>query len=79
MTQKEAKRKVVEFMNRQMREYGLKPDMITGKTFAVVKIDKNRLDTIATISDYYKPSDLLIWINGFIGRGTFDNLAHNNA
>lgn len=65
MTQKEAKRKVVEFMNRQMREYGLKPDMITGKTFAVVKIDKNRLDTIAT--------------NGFIGRGTFDNLAHNNA
>lgn len=31
MTQKEAMRKVVEFMNNQMPEYGLRPDMITGK------------------------------------------------
>lgn len=75
MTQKEAMRKVVEFMNRQMPKYGLKPDQITGKTFAVVKTT-NGIDTVATISDYYKPTDLLIWINGFIGRGAFDNLKH---
>lgn len=75
MTQKEAMRKVVEFMNRQMCGYGLKPDQITGKTFAVVKTT-NGLDTIATVSSYYKPTDLLIWIDGFIGRGVVDSLAH---
>lgn len=75
MTQKEAMRKIVEFMNRQMRGYGLKPDQITGKTFAVVKTT-NGLDTIATVSSYYKPTDLLIWIDDFIGRGVVDSLAH---
>jgi hypothetical protein len=75
MTQKDAMRKVVEFMNRQMRGYGLKSDQITGKTFAVVKTT-NGLDTIATVSSYYKPTDLLIWIDGFIGRGVVDSLAH---
>lgn len=77
MTQKEAMRKVVEFMNNQMPEYGLRPDMITGKTFAVVKTD-NKDRTIATISSYYKPTDL-IWIDGFCGRYTFDTMAHTTA
>lgn len=78
MTQKEAMRKVVEFMNRQMRGYGLKPDQITGKTFAVVKTT-NGLDTTATISGYYKPTDLLIWVDGFIGRGAFNDIEHRTA
>lgn len=78
MTQKEAMRKVVEFMNNQMPEYGLRPDMITGKTFAVVKTD-NKDRTIATISSYYKPTDLLIWIDGFCGRYAFDTMAHTTA
>lgn len=78
MTQKEAMRKVVEFMNKQIPEYGLRPDMITGKTFAVVKTD-NKDRTIATISSYYKPTDLLIWIDGFCGRYTFDTMAHTTA
>lgn len=67
MRQKEAMRRVIEFMNSEMREYGLKPDQITGKTFAVVKLT----DGAGTISGYYKPTDLLIWIDGFIGRGAF--------
>lgn len=78
MTQEEAMRKVVAFMNIQMPEYGLRPDMITGKTFAVVKTD-NKDRTIATISRYYKPTDLLIWIDGFCGRYTFDTMAHTTA
>lgn len=75
MTQKEAMRKVVEFMNLQMPGYGLRPDMITGKTFAVVKTtDGNK--TMAAISNYYRPTDLLIWIDGFCGRYAFDNMTH---
>lgn len=71
MRQEEAMRKVIEFMNRGMRGYGLRPDQITGKTFAVVKLT-NGADTIAPISNYYKPIELLIWIDGFIGRGEFN-------
>lgn len=71
-------RKVVEFMNNQMPEYGLRPGMITCKTFAVVKTD-NKDRTIATISSYYKPTDLLIWIDGFCGRYAFDIMAHTTA
>ena len=52
--------------------------MITGKTFAVVKTD-NKDRTIATISSYYKPTDLLIWIDGFCGRHAFDTMAHTTA
>lgn len=70
MRQKEAMRKVIEFMNRGMRGYGLKPDQITGKTFAVVKLT-NGADTI---SSYYKPTELLIWIDGFIGRDEFNRI-----
>lgn len=76
MRQKEAMRKVIEFMNCGMRGYGLKPDQITGKTFAVVKIT-NEADTIAPISRYYKPTELLIWIDGFIGRGEFNRIEKN--
>lgn len=70
MRQKEAMRKVIEFMNRGMRGYGLKPDQITGKTFAVV----NLTNGAGTISSYYKPTELLIWIDGFIGRGEFNRI-----
>lgn len=77
MTQKEAMRNVVAFMNSALKGYGLKPDQITGKTFAVVKTT-NGLDAVATISNYYKPTELLIWINGFIGCRAFDSLEHTN-
>lgn len=80
MTQKEAMRKVVAFMNGALKDYGLRPDQITGKTFAVVKTapDDDRT-TIATISGYYRPTELLIWIDGFIGRGAFDDIERKTA
>lgn len=60
MTQKEALDTVKSLIAWELPGYELKPDMITGKTFAVVDSA-----TGMAISNYYKPSDLLILREGF--------------
>lgn len=63
MRQEKALCQILDWLEINLDGYTLEPDQITKKTFAITgKAAGKRL------SGFYKPAELLIWIEGFNAR-----------
>ena len=63
MRQEKALCQILDWLEIHLDGYTLEPDQITKKTFAITgKAAGKRL------SGFYKPTELLIWIEGFNAR-----------
>lgn len=60
MRQEKALCQILDWLEINLDGYTLEPDQITKKTFAITEKATKR-----HLSGFYKPTELLIWIEGF--------------
>ena len=68
MRQEKALCQILDWLEIKLDGYTLEPDQITKKTFAITEKATKR-----HLSGFYKPTELLIWIEGFNARTAFEN------